>query len=103
MSSGRALSSEGTGPLPSEILNDTTLLHNITFTDISPAAGTALAIVTRRETPITALLSDAADTLHLIEQAASGTMTLTTIFLKTRKDVDAGGFTYPVFCAAMSR
>ena len=78
------------------------LVHDVMFTDISTSTGTALQILPTGETPLT-VASSGADTVHLMEAEANGSVTLTTIFLRTKQDVDGGGFTYPVYRAVMSR
>lgn len=93
---GRTVSSTATEPLQAP------MIHDIIFTNIALGAGTALQILPTGETPLTVAASGA-ETVHLMETAPNGTVTLTTIFLNTSRDVDGGGFTYPVFRAVMSR
>jgi hypothetical protein len=78
------------------------MVPDVIFANLSPATGTALQILPTGETPLT-LATAGTETVHLMETAPNGTVTLTTIFLGTKRDVDGGGFTYPVFRAVTSR
>ena len=93
---GRALSADATDRKTAE------LVHDVIFTQISTSSGTALQVQDTGETPLT-LATAGSDTVHLMDAAPTGTVTLTTIFLTTRREVDGGGFTYPVYRAVMSR
>ena len=86
---GHVLSTEKTEHLKTE------LIHDVIFTEISLGTGSALQILPTGETPLMVLVSGV-DTVHFLEAAPNGSLTLTTVFLKTKKEVDGGGYTYPV-------
>ena len=92
----RILSTEETGALNTEPVRD------LIFTEIDSAAGSALQILPTGETPLT-FLASGMNIVHFVEASPNGSLTFTTIFLKTRKQIDGGGFSYPVFRAVMSR
>jgi hypothetical protein len=77
-------------------------IHDVIFAEMDFSNSNAIQILPTGEKNLT-LISTGPDTVHLIETAPTGSISVTTIFLKTKKVVDGGGFSYPVYRAAMSR